>query len=77
MCCARRGGPRTPSRTIDANHDSAFVDNAIVFVVPNIGGSHPLTTPLKLSMVSTLFVIAGEVSDVFEGDLPEKPLPNS
>ena len=28
-------------------------------------------------MVSTLFVIAGEVSDVFEGDLPEKPLPHS
>ena len=26
---------------------------------------------------STLFVIAGEVSDVFEGDLPEEPLPNS
>ena len=77
MFGAWRGGPRTPSRTIYANLDSALVDNALVFVVPNIGGGHPFTTPLKLSMVSTLFVIAGEVSDVFEGDLPEKPLPNS
>ena len=31
------GGSKTPSRTIDANLDCAFVENAFVFVVPNIG----------------------------------------
>ena len=29
MCRARRGGPRTPSRTSDANLDCAFVENAL------------------------------------------------
>ena len=29
VCCARRGGPRTPSTTIDANLDCAFVENAL------------------------------------------------
>ena len=29
--------PRTQSRTIDANLDCAFVENALVFVFPNIG----------------------------------------
>ena len=35
LCCARSGGPRTPTRTIDANLDCAFED-ALVFVVQNI-----------------------------------------
>ena len=34
MCRARRGGPRTPSRTTDANLDCTFVENALVFVAP-------------------------------------------
>ena len=29
MCRARRGGPRTPSTTTDANLDCAFVENAL------------------------------------------------
>ena len=29
MCRARRGGPRTPSTTTDANLDYAFVENAL------------------------------------------------
>ena len=37
MCRARRRGPRTPTRTTDANLDCAFVENAIVFVLLNIG----------------------------------------
>ena len=32
-----RGGTRTPSRTTDENLDWAFVENALVFVVLNIG----------------------------------------
>ena len=31
-CRARRGGPRTPSRTTDANFDCTFVENALLFV---------------------------------------------
>ena len=51
VCRAMRGGPRTPSRTSDANLDSAFVESALVFVVPKIGGARaligpPFTTPL-------------------------------
>ena len=37
MCRARRQGPRRQSRTNDANLDCLFVENALVFVVPNIG----------------------------------------
>ena len=37
MCRARRRGPRTPTRTTDANLDCAFVENTIVFVVQKIG----------------------------------------
>ena len=39
---ARRGGPRTPSRTSNANLDSAFVENALVYVVAKNGGALPL-----------------------------------
>ena len=31
--CGERGGPRTPSTTTDANLDSAFVKNALLFIV--------------------------------------------
>ena len=37
MWGARHGGPRTPTRTTDANLDCAFVENALVFVAPKIG----------------------------------------
>ena len=36
VCRARYGGPRTASRTTDTNLDCAFVENALVFVVPKI-----------------------------------------
>ena len=34
VCCARRGGPRTPSKTADANLDSDFVENALFYTNP-------------------------------------------
>ena len=43
---ARRGGPRTPSRTTDANLDCPFVENALIFVVPKNEGGAGLGTPL-------------------------------
>ena len=52
MCRARRRGPRTPLRTTDTSLHFAFVENSLVFVVPNIGGGcqaplgHPIATPL-------------------------------
>ena len=30
-CCARRGGPRTPSKIADTNLDRAFVENALFY----------------------------------------------
>ena len=41
MCCARRERPRTPPRTTDANLDCVFVENALVFLDPKIGGPGP------------------------------------
>ena len=47
-----RGGPKTPSRTTDANLDCAFVENALVFVVLNIGGAQaPPGPPCPLPLV--------------------------
>ena len=42
-----RGGPRTPLGTTDPNLECAFVENAIVFVIPKIGTPPglPITTP--------------------------------
>ena len=34
VCRARRGGPRTPSTTTDANLDCAFVENALFYTDP-------------------------------------------
>ena len=51
VCHARRGGPRTASRTIDANLDCAFIKNALVFVASKIGralSAPPTRTHLKL-----------------------------
>ena len=40
-------GPRTPSRTADANLDSAFVENALLFAALKIGRARvPPLTPL-------------------------------
>ena len=38
--------PRTRSRTTDANLDCAFVENALVFVVPKIGRTRAPFGPL-------------------------------
>ena len=42
-----RGGPRTPLGTTDPNLECAFVENAIVFVIPKIGTPPglPITIP--------------------------------
>ena len=43
VCWAVHEGPRTRSKTSDADLDCAFEENALVFVVPNSrGGSGPL-----------------------------------
>ena len=39
MCCARREGPRTLSSTSFAYLEYAFVENTLILVVPDIGGS--------------------------------------
>ena len=44
--CARRRGPRTPSRTTDANLDSAFVKNAFVLNVLKVWGARAPMGPL-------------------------------
>ena len=36
MCGARRGGPRTPSTTTDANLDCAFVENTLFYTYPRL-----------------------------------------
>ena len=36
VCCARGKGPKTSSRTTDANRDGAFFESAFLFVVQNI-----------------------------------------
>ena len=46
MWHARPGGPRTPSKTADANLDCAFVENALVFVAPKIGRAWARLAPL-------------------------------
>ena len=39
VCCAMREGPRTLSKTSDADLDCAFEENALVFVDPNSRGT--------------------------------------
>ena len=34
VCRARRGGPRTPSTTTDANLGCAFAENALFYIDP-------------------------------------------
>ena len=46
VCRARCGGPRTPSRTTDANLDSAFVKNAFVLNVLKVWGARAPMGPL-------------------------------
>ena len=49
VCRARRGGPRTRSRTADANLDCASVKKALVFVAPKIWRARaPLAAPSLL-----------------------------
>ena len=39
------------SRTIDPNLDCAFVENALVFVVPRIGGTRPPDSPFTPPLI--------------------------
>ena len=41
MCGCGAEVPRTPSKKADANLERAFVENALIFVVPKIGGPRP------------------------------------
>ena len=45
VCGARCRDPRTASRTTDAILDCAFVENALVFVVPKIGRARAPPSP--------------------------------
>ena len=47
MCRARHGGPRTASTTNDTNVGCAFVENALVFIVPKIGWARAPLAPLN------------------------------
>ena len=51
VCRARRGGPRTPSRTTEANLDCAFVENALVSIFPNFGWAR---APLSAAFVKNV-----------------------
>ena len=51
VCCAKREGPRTLSRTTDAKLICAFVENALrTFVVPKIGTAWTPLPPLNESV---------------------------
>ena len=65
VCCTRRGGPRTPSRTTDSNLDRAFVENTLVFVVPKSGGARPPLGPHWLSPVQKTHIILGNRLTIF------------
>ena len=61
MCRSGRGGPRTLSRTTDSNLDCAFVETALVFLVPKIGWVRaplgPLVCPPAFALATSLYVI--------------------
>ena len=63
MCRARHGGPRTPSKTTEANLDCVFFENALLFVVPKIGGARagaPLNnTPENYYVLPSTIPLAG------------------
>ena len=44
---ARRGGPRSPSRTTDANLEYVVVENALVLIDPKIEAALPFPTPVQ------------------------------
>ena len=52
---ARRWGPRTPSRTTDANLDSGFVSNTLVWIVPK-KCHFPNSPPLIVGSINTIFL---------------------
>ena len=55
MSSARRGGPRTLSRTTDANLDCAFFEIGLLSVVLNIGraprNDPPVRNPVRFQIV--------------------------
>ena len=60
-------GPRTPSKTTDANLDFALVENALVFDVPNIGRAlahlspHFTTSLIRVSVVTFITSFSGRL----------------
>ena len=45
---ARRGGPRSPSRTTDANLEYVVVENALVLIDPKIEAAPSLSDPCSI-----------------------------
>ena len=65
MWRARHRGPRTPSRTTDANLDCAFVENALVFVAPKIGRARapPVRPPdLKAGFLPKYCLVVSDIA---------------
>ena len=60
MWRARRGGPRTPSKTTDANLDCAFVENALYFTDP----LEFTKKPEGPKIIPTIFLAAATLSAV-------------
>ena len=67
MWRARRGGPRTPSTTTDANLNCAFVENAPVFVVLKIGRARPphLSAPSLIAIEFLRLPLAAILKHIF------------
>ena len=60
MCRARRGGPRTPSRTADTSLDCANFKNALLFSVPKIESARAPVAHLydpSLSKLNDLYAL--------------------
>ena len=55
MWRARRGGPRTPSRTTDANLDGAFVENPLLILVPK-SARHYICITIPVVLVDCLAI---------------------
>ena len=65
MYLARRGGPRTPSRTTDANLDCTFVENTIVFIDSKIRKAkvyHPTPPDVASKLLMRLEVVAPDIT---------------
>ena len=77
MCCAKRRGPRTPSRTPIVNLDCAFVENALLFVVPKLGALPPSIVHTWGPSAAEEERVQMEFSTLTEASLPPPPPDNT